>query len=237
MKQTTRRRFLKRSVVGSLALALPRLGTVSTRVQAAGPNDEIRVAVVGLGGIDDRRGRGRAGTPAHRPPARGSRRPDRRPVRRGPGDPGPRTSAVQGSARDGRRLRRPPQAARRQDHRRRGHRHAQPLARAGDDLGLPGGQGRLRREAVLVQHLGRPADGRRRPQIRPHGPGRHPEPFQRGPAPGLRVSPQRRSSGRSAVPTPSSTGRARASARSARRRRCRRRSTTTSGAARPPRRR
>ena len=52
MKQTTRRRFLKRSVVGSLALALPRLGTVSTRVQAAGPNDEIRVAVVGLGGID-----------------------------------------------------------------------------------------------------------------------------------------------------------------------------------------
>ena len=33
------------------------------------------------------------------------------------------------------------------------HRHAEPLARAPDDLGLPGRQGRLRREAVLAQRL------------------------------------------------------------------------------------
>jgi len=51
MKQTTRRNFLKRSVVGGLALALPRWGTASRKVYAAGPNDEIRVAVVGLGGM------------------------------------------------------------------------------------------------------------------------------------------------------------------------------------------
>ena len=31
---------------------------------------------------------------------------------------------------------------------------AEPLARAGDGLGLPGGQGRVRREAVRVQHVG-----------------------------------------------------------------------------------
>ena len=39
------------------------------------------------------------------------------------------------------------------DTRRRLDRHAQPLALADDDLGLPGGQGRVRREAVQPQHL------------------------------------------------------------------------------------
>ena len=52
MKRTTRRSFLTRSAVGGLALGLPSLGTISRRIEAAGPNDEIRVAVVGLGGID-----------------------------------------------------------------------------------------------------------------------------------------------------------------------------------------
>lgn len=52
MKPTTRRSFLKRSMAAGLALALPGLGTAGRRVHAAGPNDEIRVAVVGLGGVD-----------------------------------------------------------------------------------------------------------------------------------------------------------------------------------------
>ena len=45
------------------------------------------------------------------------------------------------------------------EHRRHLHRHAESLARADGHLGLPGGQGRLRREAVLAQSLGRPATG------------------------------------------------------------------------------
>ena len=42
-------------------------------------------------------------------------------------------------------------------------RHAQPLACADHDLGLPGGQGRLRREAVQPQHPRRPDRRRGRP--------------------------------------------------------------------------
>ena len=40
------------------------------------------------------------------------------------------------------------------------YRHTEPLARAGGDLGLPGGQGCLRREAGLAQYSGRAAPGR-----------------------------------------------------------------------------
>jgi len=43
---------LKRSVVGSLALTLPGWSAVRGLVRAAGPNDQIRIAVVGLGGIE-----------------------------------------------------------------------------------------------------------------------------------------------------------------------------------------
>ena len=42
-----------------------------------------------------------------------------------------------------------------------------------DDLGLPGGQGRLRREAGQPQRLRRAADGRGRPQVRPGRPDGH----------------------------------------------------------------
>ena len=60
-----------------------------------------------------------------------------------------------------------PPGARRQERRRGVDRHAQPLACPDDDLGLPGGQGRLRREAVQPQ--------------RPRGPDRRggPPPVQR----------------------------------------------------------
>ena len=79
----------------------------------------------------------------------------------------------------------------RQGHRRRLDRHAEPLARAADDLGLPGRQGRLRREAVLAQRLRGAADRRGRPQVQPHRPARHPEPT----APALREAVERMRAG------------------------------------------
>ena len=61
-----------------------------------------------------------------------------------------------------------PQAHRRQDDRRPRHRHARPLARDPDDPRLPGGQGRLRREAGRAQHRRRQAHGRRDAQAQAH---------------------------------------------------------------------
>jgi hypothetical protein len=55
---------------------------------------------------------------------------------------------------------------RRQVDRRRLDRHAEPLACARRDLGLPGRQARLRRETLLPQHLGRTQNDRGRPEIR-----------------------------------------------------------------------
>ena len=69
-----------------------------------------------------------------------------------------------------------PQGAGRQIGRRRRDRHARPLARPGHDLGLPGGQGRVRGEAAHAQLLGRPQDGRGRPQVQADRAGRHAEP-------------------------------------------------------------
>ena len=69
-----------------------------------------------------------------------------------------------------------PQGPGRQEPRCRLHRHAQPLARADDHLGLPGRQGRLRREAVQPQRPRRPHRRRDGPQVQPHRAARHPEP-------------------------------------------------------------
>ena len=75
-------------------------------------------------------------------------------------------------------LHRPAQAVRRQVDRRHQFRHPGPLARPADDLGLPGGQGRVRRKAAHLVHLGRAQDGRSGAQVRAHGADRHPEPLQ-----------------------------------------------------------
>ncbi len=51
--QASRRSFLKRSMAGGLALALPRLASGGQGLsKASGPNAEVRIGVVGLGGID-----------------------------------------------------------------------------------------------------------------------------------------------------------------------------------------
>lgn len=53
MKRVTRRNFLKKSVVAGLALGLPKLIiSAGQAAQATGPNSQVRVAVVGLGGIE-----------------------------------------------------------------------------------------------------------------------------------------------------------------------------------------
>ncbi len=52
MNRTTRRDFLKTSVTGGVALGLSSLGVATRRLSAAEPNAQVRVAVVGLGGID-----------------------------------------------------------------------------------------------------------------------------------------------------------------------------------------
>ena len=68
------------------------------------------------------------------------------------------------------------QAARRQRCRRCLDRDVQPLARAGDHLGLPGGQRCLRGKAREPRNLGRPQDGGGGAQVQPHGAGGHAEP-------------------------------------------------------------
>ncbi len=53
MKAATRRDFLRRSMLGGLALGLPALLPGGLRrAKAAGPNSEIRLAIIGLGGIN-----------------------------------------------------------------------------------------------------------------------------------------------------------------------------------------
>ena len=73
------------------------------------------------------------------------------------------------------------EAARGQDHRRHLDRHAQPSPHAADHLGLPGGQGRLRGEALLAQHVRGAPDRRGGGQVQPHRAARHQLPFRHRP--------------------------------------------------------
>ncbi len=53
MHRTTRRSFVKSSMAGGLALGLSRVGnSAAPAASAASPNSEVRLAIVGLGGID-----------------------------------------------------------------------------------------------------------------------------------------------------------------------------------------
>ena len=64
------------------------------------------------------------------------------------------------------------------EHSRRQHRHAEPLARPGRHLGDAGGQARLRRKAGQPQRQRRPAHGRDRPPAQQDLPGGHANPQQ-----------------------------------------------------------
>ena len=91
-------------------------------------------------------------------------------------------------------------------------RHARPLARPDDGHGLPGGQGRLRREAGQPQRRRGPADGRGGAEVQPGRPGRHPAAEHAARPGGDRAGPRRGASARSAWPAPGSTRSAPASA-------------------------
>ena len=69
---------------------------------------------------------------------------------------------------------------RRQGHRRDRHRHPEPLARAGHDLGASGRQARLRRKAGLPHGVGRAKDGRGGRSVQQGRPGRDDEPEPSG---------------------------------------------------------
>ena len=151
----------------------------------ASPNDTVRMAVVGCGG------RGRQ--PRQRVAEHAERR-DRRALRR-------RRVAHRGEAEDAGRRKGMKKPATYVDFRklledkidrRRLDRDAESLAHAADDLGVPGRQGRLRREAVLAQHLRVAADRRRRAQVQPHRPAGQPEPLVTGAAGGRRADARRR---------------------------------------------
>ncbi len=171
MTNIPRRDFLKTSALlgGAAALAAPAIARA-----AASPNDRFRVAVVGLGGrgrvshcgallemakenveiaalcdCDESRMQLAANRSVKRSRASGRR-------------PWPIIGSLLEDKID----------------RRRGPGHSQPLARPANDLGLPGRQGRLRREAGFAQHLRRPQDDRGGPQVPAHRAARHAMPHQ-----------------------------------------------------------
>ena len=77
------------------------------------------------------------------------------------------------------------------NHRRRLHRHAQSLARPDGGVGHAGRQGRVRRKAVQPQRPRRPRDDPVGPQTRPDVPDGRPEPQHDRHAPDARIHPQR----------------------------------------------
>ena len=115
---------------------------------------------------------------------------------------------------EARHLHRLPQAARAQGHRRRLDRHAEPHARADRHRRGPGRQARLRREAGVAQHLGRPADDPGRPAEQPHHAMRHAVALQPQPARRPSHSSAAASSAKSSTRSAPATSRAPASASS-----------------------
>ena len=76
----------------------------------------------------------------------------------------------------------------------------EPLALPDDHLGLPGGQGRLRREAVQPQRPRGPGRRRGRAEVRPDRPARHAEPVRRRSGPSSPRSSSRASTASSSSP-------------------------------------
>ena len=170
-----RRQFLNRSLVAAAGAGSPSAGRKSSG-RVIGANDTIRIGVAGLNGRggarrrvrQDEGGRDHVPDRPRHPDLRQADQADREARRAAPQDrPGH------------------PPGARRQEPRRDLDRHAQPLARADDHLGLPGGQGRLRREAVQPQRPRGPDRRRGRAEVRPDRPARHPEPRRSRSGPGL----------------------------------------------------
>ena len=169
MKSRSRREFIRESVAGAAAgttVLGATAGPASSYANIAGANDRIRVGLIGCGG------QGRADL------SKMIRVKDVECIalcdvdddqvgqsREDGGGPA-RTKAVL-------QLPRLPPAPGPEGHRRRHRGHAGPLARAAHDHGLPGGQGRLRREAALGCHRRRARHGGGSAQVQPCRPDGH----------------------------------------------------------------
>ena len=191
MPRATRREFL-RSSAAVAALGLPNL-VLGFNPSAKGdmPNDQVRIGIVGLGDVNAVGGVGGRGHQLINAIGKvpGARIVALCDIDRGHLDRETAAMKKRGAGvatyHDIRKL------LDDKNRRRGGRRPAESLARPGNRLGLSGGQGRLRGKAALLQHLGRPANGRRCPQAWPHGPGGHAKPLQSGLAAGLPVSSRR----------------------------------------------
>ena len=145
MSRHTRREFLHRAAATAGIAATFTIAGTKASGRVLGANDTVRVAVAGI------HGRGEA-TSRITAKMKGVQityliDPDSRLVR-------PRGEQVEEARRQHAQVRPGhPQGPGRQGPRRRLDRHLQPLAFADDHLGLPGGQGRLRGEAVQPQRL------------------------------------------------------------------------------------
>ena len=151
----TRRTFLKTSALAAAGTAI----SAKSWSQVSGANGTIRVAVAGPQ---------QPGRVFCQGIQRGARRQGRRPLRRRHRGPGEGLEGLFDYRHDGG----VPGPAVPAGHRRRRDRDPESLARAPDDLGLPGREGRLRREARLAHDLGGPAGDRRHRQVRPDRPAR-----------------------------------------------------------------
>ena len=166
----SRRQFMNRSLAAAGVGAGFAIGGTKSSGRVIGANDTVRVAVAGLNGrggehvdqfVEDAGRRDHVPGRSRHPDVQEAARPDRE----------------EGRPRAGHGAGHPPRA-RRQVGRRRLGRHAQSLARLDHDLGLPGGQGRLRRKTVQPQRPRRPDRRRGRAAVQPDRPARHAEPLQ-----------------------------------------------------------
>ena len=146
MAKVTRRNFLKSSAAGAGVLIC---GTAATS-RVFGANDRLRIAVAGVNG----RGTAHISGWLEQPNVEIAYLidPDQKVLDqklKALEQEGPGQIHLQGRGRR-------PRGAGRQDARRHLHRHPEPLALADDDLGGPGRQARLRREADEPRHRRRP---------------------------------------------------------------------------------
>ena len=221
MARTTRRTFLKGSAAAIGAGFA--IGGTKASGRVIGANDTISVAVAGLngrGGAHVGEFAGMDGVQITLP--RRPRHPDLRQAAQAGRGPGRQHA----EDRPGH-----PRGARRPGRRRRLDRHAEPLAQPDGHLGLPGRQGRLRREAVQPQHPRGPHRRRGRPRSTTGSSSTAPravEPIVGRAGRGRQVGP---STASCSSRGPSATSRAAASA-SSRPSSPRRSSTSTSGSAR-----
>ena len=149
------------------------------RQKKRGPNDQIVMAAIGVGG----QGTGIMKWAKGKPGVKFIAVCDL--------DAAPRQEGREGSRQGLPRVQGLPRAARQGRPRRRHRRHGRPLARLDLDRRDEGRLRRLLREAALLDHRGRQGDGPGGPEVRPRLPDRQPAAVRRPLPAGLRAGAQR----------------------------------------------